>query len=300
MSIVRAPRPAGNFTIIPNAALRDSRLSYRARGVLAAILSHQDNWQTTAAEMAGKGAEGRDAIRSCFAELEHAGYMRRVRHQGPGGRWSNDVYVFDDPTPVDNLETPSHTGNGFSGPGDSASPVKPLVAPKTDFPAPVEPAPEKPAPESQALIEEQLRRTNTGGQPTSPGGATSASSPSEDPQNELGGQRRADDAPYRPRLDRCVKHQYDRHPPPCGRCKEARETHAEETRAAAHAKAVAERDRAEDEARTRWAAITNCNLCDDRGYTAAGQICNHDPDAPERSRRGITRARKSISRKDQS
>jgi hypothetical protein len=34
MSIIRSPRLESNFSVMSNAVIRDSRLSYRARGVL--------------------------------------------------------------------------------------------------------------------------------------------------------------------------------------------------------------------------------------------------------------------------
>ena len=39
MRIDRHSRPDSDYTVIPNGALRDERLSYRARGVLAELLT---------------------------------------------------------------------------------------------------------------------------------------------------------------------------------------------------------------------------------------------------------------------
>jgi hypothetical protein len=50
--IVRTPRIERDFTVLPNRALRDPYLSYRARGVLAYVLSMPDNWRTSAETLA--------------------------------------------------------------------------------------------------------------------------------------------------------------------------------------------------------------------------------------------------------
>jgi hypothetical protein len=96
--IVRAPRPKAHFTIIANELLRNNRLSLRARGLLAMLLSYPDNWRTSAEQLAKVCVEGRDAIRSTLAELEAAGYILRRRVQAiDSGQWSTETVVFDTP-----------------------------------------------------------------------------------------------------------------------------------------------------------------------------------------------------------
>lgn len=100
MSIRRAPRPTTGYTLIRDAVLRDTNLSYRARGVLASILSRPDNWTTSADQLATEGSEGRDAIRTALSELEAARYIERVLMQDGQGRWSTHTVVYDEPQPL--------------------------------------------------------------------------------------------------------------------------------------------------------------------------------------------------------
>jgi hypothetical protein len=95
--------PDDNFTIIPNAALRDERLSYTARGILAELLTHSDGWETNAdalwrqaqKQRDTKTGEGREGIRAAFAELEEHGYLVRRRIQGERGRFTTVLELYD-------------------------------------------------------------------------------------------------------------------------------------------------------------------------------------------------------------
>jgi hypothetical protein len=93
--IRRAPRPDYGFTIIHNATLRDSRLSWRARGLLAYILSLPDNWTIASGHLEQQAAEGREAVRSALRELETYGYLTRHRFHRADGTWGYETIVYD-------------------------------------------------------------------------------------------------------------------------------------------------------------------------------------------------------------
>ena len=97
MSIKRAPRPQAHFTIISNDVLRDDRLSFRARGILASILSRPDNWRTDSESLSRESKEGRTAILTALKELESVGYLRRNKFQNEKGHWVTESLVFDKP-----------------------------------------------------------------------------------------------------------------------------------------------------------------------------------------------------------
>lgn len=98
MAIIRRPALSfdDQFTQVPNAWLRDERLSYRARGILAMVLSHRAGWAVNTADMT-TDREGRDAVRSAVSELERAGYLVRERLHGDGGRIAGMAWILQEP-----------------------------------------------------------------------------------------------------------------------------------------------------------------------------------------------------------
>lgn len=92
--IKRGPDPQSHFQILPHATSRDSRLSFRARGLLAVMLSYPEDWQFNREWLARQSArEGVSAVRTALKELEAAGYLvrRRVRVNGRF-TWETIVY----------------------------------------------------------------------------------------------------------------------------------------------------------------------------------------------------------------
>lgn len=126
--IVRGPSRADRFTILSNAVLQDERLSYRARGVLASLLSRPEGWSVSSERLARDG-EGRDAIRTVMRELEAAGYLATTREQGADGKWSTTITVFEEPQGTEAGSTGAGSADvGSSGATERTSEKEPTDA----------------------------------------------------------------------------------------------------------------------------------------------------------------------------
>ncbi|MFE2090722.1 hypothetical protein [Streptomyces sp. NPDC059460] len=84
-----------DFTMVYNAAVRDRRLSRRARGLLVEILSHRDGFGISEASLIANGPEKRDAIRTTLRELERYGYLHRTQSR-EGGKFGETVFEVTD------------------------------------------------------------------------------------------------------------------------------------------------------------------------------------------------------------
>lgn len=110
----RVNRPADSFTMISNEFVRDSRLSFKARGLGAWLLSHIEGWETSIEAISRTAGVGREQVRTGLLELEAAGYLRRYQERDDHGRAGEAVYLIQC-TPFD----PEPTGqdrNRFSRP----------------------------------------------------------------------------------------------------------------------------------------------------------------------------------------
>lgn len=85
-----------HYTQVPNEWLRDRRLSRRARGLLAELMTHQVGWEITTESLIEGGTEGRDALLKTLKELELYGYLARQQVR-EGGKFGGTDYVITDP-----------------------------------------------------------------------------------------------------------------------------------------------------------------------------------------------------------
>lgn len=117
--IVRSKR-RDRFVVIGNETIRDRRLSYKARGILAYLLSLPDNWSISSQYLSTVAPDGRDAVRTGLQELEATGYLVRTRIQdSETGRWGWHQVIYDTPPgkDVDKSENLSTTEDGLSDDG---------------------------------------------------------------------------------------------------------------------------------------------------------------------------------------
>lgn len=84
---------ANHVAIIDQALIRDSRLSWKARGIFAYLWTQSENWEFNEIEVANHATDGRDSLRSGLKELEDAGYLNRGRERDPNGRVKSSRWV---------------------------------------------------------------------------------------------------------------------------------------------------------------------------------------------------------------
>ncbi|MDA2564758.1 DnaD domain protein [Bacillus cereus] len=95
MGIIRVKKDS-NYSVINNTGLKDERLSWKAKGILAYALTLPDDWTFHISELARHANDGEDSLRTGFKELKELGYVKRypVRDGNTKKitRWDTEIY----------------------------------------------------------------------------------------------------------------------------------------------------------------------------------------------------------------
>ncbi|MEU6610279.1 hypothetical protein ABZ922_35425 [Streptomyces shenzhenensis] len=92
----RGVMAADQFTQIANGLFRDSRLSFKAKGIFGYVSTHRNGWQVRVTDLVRLGPDGREAVRTGLQELEAHGYLIRERLRRPDGTLGDIVYCITD------------------------------------------------------------------------------------------------------------------------------------------------------------------------------------------------------------
>lgn len=97
MAIFRRGRE-DNFTVVCNQVLKDERLSWKAKGIIAYIMSLPDDWEIHTKELVKHAADGRDSLMSGIRELKKYGYVIYNKYQDEEtGKFIHEYDVYDKP-----------------------------------------------------------------------------------------------------------------------------------------------------------------------------------------------------------
>ncbi|HFK1409185.1 TPA: DnaD domain-containing protein [Bacillus cereus] len=99
MGIIRVKKDS-NYSVINNTGLKDERLSWKAKGILAYTLTLPDNWTFHISELSQHAKDGEDSLRSGFKELKALGYIKRYPVRDEKSKkitnWETEIYETPD------------------------------------------------------------------------------------------------------------------------------------------------------------------------------------------------------------
>lgn len=81
-----------SFTMVPNQILRDSRLSWGARGLMAFIVAQKPGHSLSRQELINASPMGRMGVKSLIDELQELGYLE-ISQSREGGKFGSSIMV---------------------------------------------------------------------------------------------------------------------------------------------------------------------------------------------------------------
>ncbi len=94
--IIRVKKCQNNFVMMDKTFLEDTRLSFKAKGILAYLLSKPDNWKVIVGNLVNSSTDGKKAIYSGLKELKDCGYYKKIPIRDENGRkiirWESTIY----------------------------------------------------------------------------------------------------------------------------------------------------------------------------------------------------------------
>ena len=139
MPIYKVQKYDNPFVQIDKRILEDARLSWKAKGLLAYLLSKPHDWQVRTADIVKKATDGKTAVLTAITELINTGYATREQSHTEAGQWAETVYVITEVpqsgfpyTVKPYTDNPLHSNNDSSN--NKACASKPTRAPRKPTP----------------------------------------------------------------------------------------------------------------------------------------------------------------------
>lgn len=85
-----------DFTVLSNEFLKDTRLSWKAKGIIAYVAMLPDDWVLNMRDLTNRATDGRDSLYSGIKELEKYGYCAKVMRRNPDGTIAGYAYEICD------------------------------------------------------------------------------------------------------------------------------------------------------------------------------------------------------------
>lgn len=104
----RRKKKEKDFVQIQNSMFEDTRISWKAKGLLGYLLSRpEEGWDVFIADIVKRSTDGESAVKSAIKELKEAGYLiinkvKNEKGQFIGAEWIYDDVPFNFPPKVEN------------------------------------------------------------------------------------------------------------------------------------------------------------------------------------------------------
>lgn len=94
MAVLRVQKKENNFLVIDKTCLKQSNLSWGAKGLHSYLLSLPSEWCVNVHDLKSRATNGRDSVRGLLNELEQAGcIVKEQRRDAVTGKYNALEYI---------------------------------------------------------------------------------------------------------------------------------------------------------------------------------------------------------------
>ena len=115
MSIIRKGNKHSNCVVLDKEGIENPNLSWKAKGLLAYLVSRPDNWHVYIEQLANVGTDGRDSTSAGIKELIEAGYIVRQRLTENGKFAGYDYTVYEVAIKAESVNGETVNGKSVNG-----------------------------------------------------------------------------------------------------------------------------------------------------------------------------------------
>lgn len=90
-----------DYTVINNTILKDTRISWKAKGLFCYLLSLPEDWVVYQSELLNHATDGRESLRNAIQELEQLGYLQIEKKRDDRGHFTTVYKVIENPCSTD-------------------------------------------------------------------------------------------------------------------------------------------------------------------------------------------------------
>ena len=151
-----------DYCQMANEFLKDTRLSWKAKGIIAYVQMLPDDWVLNMRDLTNRATDGRDSLYSGIKELEKFGYCSKIMQRNPDGTIAGFAYeicdkaIFQPFTEKPDTEKPDTENPTLINTNITNDPNKP----NTNHSKPANPVVGDLFPEQQQDLEKDKKRTS--------------------------------------------------------------------------------------------------------------------------------------------
>lgn len=113
-----------DYTVINNTVLKDTRISWKAKGLFCYLLSLPEDWVIYQSELLNHATDGRESLRKAIQELEQLGYLQIEKKRDDKGHFTTVYKVIENPNSTDETDN--------NGKPDTGNPTRKTRSGKPD------------------------------------------------------------------------------------------------------------------------------------------------------------------------